>query len=63
MSKYTILKTYEQTLMMVEDILGDGITKNTQLDKLGFIIFGPDYLGTYTVMKCQNTLKITSVSF
>ncbi len=48
MSRYSILKTYEQTLMKVQDVLGSGITNNLQLDKLGFSVFGNDYLGTFT---------------
>ena len=38
MSKYQILKDYEQVLMDVEDVLGSGVTTNDQLDKLGYSI-------------------------
>ena len=48
MSKYNILKEYEQVLMRVEDILGAGVTSNTQLDKLGNHLFGNQYLGTFS---------------
>ena len=48
MSNYRILKTYDHTLMMVEDVLGSGVTTNTQLDKLGYMVFGSDYLGTHS---------------
>ena len=46
MSKYRILKDYSQVLMKIEDILGDGVTTNIQLDKLGYHLFGNKYLGT-----------------
>jgi len=46
MSKYRILKDYSQILMRIEDILGDGVTTNTQLNKLGYHLFGNKYLGT-----------------
>ena len=46
MSKYKILKEYEQVLMTLENIIGSGSTDNEQLDKLGSYIFGKDYLGT-----------------
>ena len=48
MGKYKILKDYEQTLFTVQDIISDGVTSNLQLDRLGFMIFGLDYLGTYS---------------
>ena len=35
MSKYQILKKYEQTLMDVEDILGASVTTDAQLTDLG----------------------------
>ncbi len=34
-SKYAILKFYEQALMYIFDALGDRVTNNVQLDKLG----------------------------
>ena len=57
MSKYQILKQYEQTLMMVEDILGNAVTTNTQLDKLGFLIFKNDYLGTFSSDKIPKYIR------
>ncbi len=48
MSKYKILKDYEQILMHIEDILGDGVTDNVQLTQLGRVLFGSLYLGTFT---------------
>ena len=47
MSKYSILKNYEQILMMIEDILGSGVTTNVQLTKLGRMITGMDFLGAF----------------
>ena len=46
MSKYRLLKDFSQVLMRIEDILGDGVTTNIQLDKLGYHLFGNKYLGT-----------------
>ena len=48
MSKYTILKTYENDLMMIEDILGSGATNNIQLDKLCKYIFQNRFKGVFT---------------
>ena len=45
MSKYTILKNYEQILMMEKDVLGDGETDNIQLNYLDKCLFGDDFLG------------------
>ena len=39
MSKYQIVKQYEQTLMDIEDILGSGVTTDAQLTDLGYRIF------------------------
>ena len=48
-NKYTILHDYEQILMNLEDILGSGVTTNTQLSKLSYKIIGNnDYLGTFS---------------
>ena len=47
MSKYQILKYYEQSLVMIEDILGSGVTNNLQLNKLGYELFGDNYIGTW----------------
>ena len=57
MSKYQILKQYEQVLMDIEDILGSGVTTNDQLDKLGYSIFKNDYLGTYSSDKMPTRIK------
>lgn len=46
MSKYAILKEYEQNLMYIEDLIGSGITNNLQLNKLGHELFGDNYIGT-----------------
>ena len=57
MSKYQILKTYEQSLMKIEDLLGSGITDNLQLTNLGMMLFGDDYLGTLTADKMPKRIK------
>ena len=48
MSKFEILKEYEDNLMLIEDILGAGVTNNIQLDKVGTYLFDGDYLGTFS---------------
>ena len=48
MSKYELLKYYEQALVYVQDIIGDRVTNNLQLNKIGNKLFGSDYLGTYS---------------
>ena len=48
MSKYQILKKYEQILRDVEDILGASVTTDSQLTDLGYKIFKNDYLGTFS---------------
>ena len=57
MSKYQILKQYEQILRNVEDILGSTVTTNDQLDKLGYSIFKNDYLGIYSSDKMPKCIK------
>ena len=57
MSKYQILKQYEQILRDVEDILGASVTTNDQLDKLGYSIFKNDYLGTHSSDKMPKYIK------
>ena len=57
MSKYQILKKYEQILRDVEDILGASVTTNDQLDKLGYSIFKNDYIGTYSSDKMPKYIK------
>ena len=58
MSKYEILKEYEQVLMKIEDILGSGITSNLQVDRLGFQLFDTDYLGTFSSDEFPKYIKI-----
>jgi len=48
MTTYQILKEYDETLMLIEDMIGSNGSSNFQLDKLGGNIFGPYYLGTYS---------------
>ena len=48
MSKYQILKEYEQNLMQIEDLIGASITDNHKLDKLGSLLFGTNYIGTFS---------------
>jgi len=57
MSKYQILKYYEQTLMRIEDILGSGVTNNIQLTKLGRQLFGNDYIGTWSSDQMPKYIK------
>jgi len=45
---YQILKEYEDNLMLIEDLLGAGITNNIQLDFVGHSLFGNKYLGTFS---------------
>ena len=56
-NKYKILNDYEHTLMLVEDVLGSKVTTNTQLDNLGFHLFGNDYLGTFPSDKMPKYAK------
>ena len=48
MSKYKILKQYEQTLMYFQDMLGSQTTNNIQLEKLGKYIFGDKFIGVFS---------------
>ena len=57
MSKYQILKQYEQVLRDIEDILGSGVTTNDQLDKIGYSVFKNDYLGTFSSDKMPLRIK------
>ena len=57
MSKYKILKEYEQVLMMIEDIIGSGTTDNEQLTKLGIYLFGSDYIGTFSSDEFPKNIK------
>ena len=57
MSKYQILKQYEQILRNVEDILGSTVTTDAQLTALGYSIFKNDYLGTFSSDKMPKYIK------
>lgn len=57
MSKYKILKDYEQVLMHIEDILGSGVTTDEKLTKLGKSLFGNDYLGTFPADKMPKYIR------
>ena len=47
MTKFQILQDFEHTLMLIEDVLGTGVTTNTQLLKLGKQIFGDRFKNVY----------------
>ena len=47
MGKYEILKAFDNTLMKIEDILGDKTTNNLQLYKLGKILFAERFKGVF----------------
>ena len=57
MSRYYILKYYEQALVKIEDILGSGVTNNLQLTKLGHELFGNDYIGTWSSDQMPKYIK------
>ena len=57
MSKYQILKDYEQILMIIEDVLGAGVTNNIQLTTLAIQILGNDYLGTFSSDKMPKYIR------
>ena len=57
MSKYKILKEYDQTLMRIEDILGSGVTNNLQLTNLGYQLFGNNYIGTWSSDQMPKYIK------
>ena len=42
MSKYKLLKQYEQQLMQIENLLSNSTTNNIQLNKLGLLVLGND---------------------
>ena len=48
MSKFKILREYENTLMHIEDIIGSNETTNIQLDILGKRIFGERFIGVFS---------------
>ena len=47
MSDYKILKEYNENLMMLIDILGNGSTNNIELEKIGKYLFGDLFKGVY----------------
>ena len=47
MGKYEILKAFDNTLMQIEDILGDKTTNNLQLFKLGKMLFGDRFVNVF----------------
>ena len=47
MGKYEILKSFDNTLMQIEDILGDKTTNNLQLFKLGKMLFGDRFVNVF----------------
>ena len=57
MSKYQILKDYENVLRDVEDVLGASVTTDAQLTDLGYRIFKNEYLGTYSSDKMPLSIK------
>ena len=48
MHKYHILKEYNDCLIRIEDVLGDKLTTNFQLFKLGKMLFGDKFKNVYT---------------
>ena len=44
MNKYKILKEYEQTLMMIEDVIGASTTNNFELMRIGKLLFDYRFL-------------------
>jgi hypothetical protein len=48
MSKFEILRNYEENLINIENIIGSTDTTNNTLDNLGNYLFGDQYLGTYS---------------
>ena len=60
MSKYKILKEYENNLTLLMDILGNGSTDNTQLHSIGMYLFvrtsNNPFIGVYSADKMP-TLK------
>ena len=57
MSKYTILKYNEQALVYVQDIIGDRVTNNIHLNKIGNELFGSDYIGTFSSDKFPKYIR------
>ena len=46
--KYEILKTFEDSLMHVEDVLGSKSTNNNQIYKIGHKLFGNNFIGCFS---------------
>ena len=57
MSKYQILKDYENVLRDEEDVLGASVTTDAQLTDLGYRIFKNEYLGTFSSDKMPLRIK------
>ena len=57
MSKYIILKTYEQVLTQIEDLIGDKETNNNQLFKLGKYLLGNKFLNVYSSDQFPKNVK------
>ena len=57
MSKYRIIKDYEQALMLIQDIIGANITNNEQLTRLGNLLFNSNYLGSFPSNKMPKYIK------
>ena len=47
MGKYEILKLFDNTLMQIEDLLGDKTTNNLQLFILGKMLFGDRFVNVF----------------
>ena len=48
MTDYNILKEYEQNLMYLHDVLGNGTTNNMELNKICLYLFGNVFKGVYS---------------
>lgn len=46
--KYQILNDFDECLIRIEDIIGDKVTTNTTLYKLGKLLFGERFKNVYT---------------
>ena len=57
MCQYQILNEFETTLMNVQDLIGDGIPNNIQIDKVCYKIFGDNFLGTRSADKMPKYIK------
>ncbi len=58
MSKYIILKEYEENLMYIDDVLKKaGTTNNIELSRLGKGIFGELFLGVFSADKFPKYIR------